>query len=214
MKLVLLGAPGCGKGTHSEWMTRELGIPQISTGDILRDAVATGTELGRKARGYMDAGQLVPDDVILDLMQERLVQPDAATGFILDGFPRTIAQAEGLETILVERQEKLDRVLRIDVAAEELVARLTSRRVCPNCKAVYNLKFRPPKREGICDACGGRLIQRKDDQEETVLDRLKVYESQTSPLIGHYEAMGLLAVIDGNRGFTETREKVREVLGL
>ncbi len=214
MKLVLLGAPGCGKGTHSEWMTRELGIPQISTGDILRDAVAAGTELGQKARGYMDAGQLVPDDVILDLMQERLVQPDAATGFILDGFPRTIAQAEGLETILVARQEKLDRVLRIDVAAEELVERLTSRRVCPNCKAVYNLKFRPPKREGICDACGGRLIQRKDDQEETVLDRLKVYESQTSPLIGHYEAMGLLAVIDGNRGFTETREKVREVLGL
>lgn len=212
MRLVLLGAPGCGKGTHSAWMTEAYGIPQISTGDILRDAVAAGTDLGRQAKQYMDAGGLVPDGLILNLMRERLAAADAANGFILDGFPRTIPQAEGLEQVLTDRGERLDGVVRIDVAREELVRRLTSRRVCPGCKAVYNLSFRPPQQEGICDHCGGRIIQRPDDSEETVLSRLKVYEEQTAPLIEYYQAAGLLATVDGNQGFAEAKQAIASAL--
>ncbi len=214
MRLVLLGAPGCGKGTHSAWITEELGIPQISTGDILRDAVAAGTDLGREAKGYMESGGLVPDDVILGLIRERLGQPDAQKGFILDGFPRTIPQAEGLQTMLSEQGLDLDHVVRIDVSREELVSRLTSRRVCPNCKAVYNMSFRPPKQDGICDACGQPVIQRADDQEETVLSRLKVYEDQTAPLVDHYQTRGVLAVVDGNQGFDETKRGIQKALGV
>jgi len=213
MRLVLLGAPGCGKGTHSAWMVAEYGIPQISTGDILREAVARGTELGTLAKRYMDSGGLVPDEVILGLMRERLVQPDAAKGFILDGFPRTIAQAEGLAGLLTQRGKRLDRVVKIDVPREELVKRLTSRRVCPDCKAVYNLSFRPPRQEGVCDACGGRVVQRADDTETTVLSRLSVYEQQTAPLVSHYQALKLLAVVDGGRGFAEAKAAIQAALG-
>ncbi len=214
MKLVLLGAPGCGKGTHSEWLKQDLGIPQISTGDILRDAVAGETELGGKAKEYMDRGQLVPDELILGMMGERLAEPDTARGFILDGFPRTVPQAEGLDRLLAEHDQQLDRVLRIDVPAEELVRRLTSRRVCPSCKAVYNMQFRPPKEEGLCDSCGGEVIQRADDTEETVRSRLGVFENQTAPLIDYYQAKGLLAAVDGGQGFELVRAQAREVLGL
>ncbi len=213
MRLVLLGAPGCGKGTHSAWMIAEYGILQISTGDILREAVARGTELGLLAKRYMDSGSLVPDDVILGLMRERLGQSDAATGFILDGFPRTIPQAEGLAGLLDQRGTPLDRVVKIDVPREELVSRLTSRRVCPDCKAVYNIHFRPPRREGVCDACGGRVVQRADDTEATVLSRLTVYEQQTAPLVSFYQARGLLAVVDGGRGFEETKAAIKTALG-
>ncbi len=213
MRLVLLGAPGCGKGTHSAWMVAEYGIPQISTGDILRDAVAQGTELGQKAKGHMDAGRLVPDDLILSLIGERLGQDDARGGFILDGFPRTIPQAEGLAKILSERGEKLDRVVKIDVPREELVSRLTSRRVCPQCKAVYNIHFKPPKRDEICDVCGAKVIQRDDDKEETVLNRLSVYEDQTAPLVDHYQGLGLLTVVDGSKGFDETKAGIQAALG-
>jgi adenylate kinase len=195
-------------------MKKDLGIPQISTGDILRDAVAAGTDLGKQAKAFMDAGQLVTDGLILDLMRDRLGQSDAAAGFILDGFPRTVAQAEGLAQILDDQQLKVDRVLMFDVATEELVGRLTSRRVCPDCKAVYNVSFRPPKKEGICDHCGGGIIQREDDREETVRRRLQVYEDQTAPLVDYYRTRGLLAVIDGNRGFEETRAQARETVGL
>jgi adenylate kinase len=214
MRLLLLGAPGCGKGTHSEWLKADLGIPQISTGDILRDSVAGETPLGEQAKGYMDAGQLVPDEIILGMMRERLKQADTQEGFILDGFPRTIAQAEGLDAILDAAGTKLDRVLRIDVASEELVRRLTGRRVCPSCKAVYNISFRPPKQEGICDQCGGAIVQRDDDTEETVLRRLKVYEEQTAPLIEYYQRKGLLGVVDGNGGFDEARDQARRLLAL
>jgi adenylate kinase len=214
MKLVLLGAPGAGKGTHSEWMTRELGIPQISTGDILRDAVAAGTELGQRARGYMDAGQLVPDEVILGLVRARLAADDARRGFILDGFPRTIPQAEGLGAILAESERSLDRVLRFEVPHEELVVRLTSRRVCPNCKAVYNISFRPPQRDEICDVCGAKIVQREDDRRETVLRRLQVYEDQTAPLVDYYRSRELLEDIDGSQGFEAAQAQIRRALGL
>ncbi len=214
MRLVLLGAPGCGKGTHSEWMVKELNIPQISTGDILRDAVRGGTDLGQQAKQFMDSGALVPDELILDMMKERLGGDDAKNGFILDGFPRTVAQAEGLARTLAGEGQKLDRVVRIDVDANELVGRLTSRRVCLNCKAVYNVSFRPPKKDGICDACGNEIIQRPDDSEETVRERLKVYEDQTAPLIDHYGNQSLLATVDGNQGFAEAQTGIRTALGL
>ena len=212
MRLVLVGAPGCGKGTHSAWIVEREGIPQISTGDILRQAVKEGTELGQQAQGFMDRGELVPDDLILGLMGERLAQPDGARGFILDGFPRTIPQAEGLARLLAERQEALDRVIQIDLAADELVRRLTSRRVCPNCKAVYNLDFKPPKRDSICDACGTQVVQRADDTEATVRQRLAVYERQTAPLIDFYAERGLLAVVDGNQGYERTRAQIEALL--
>jgi len=210
--LVLVGAPGCGKGTHSAWIVEREGIPQISTGDILRQAVKEGTKLGQQAQGFMDRGELVPDDLILGLMGERLAQPDGARGFILDGFPRTIPQAEGLARLLAERQEALDRVIQIDLAADELVRRLTSRRVCPNCKAVYNLDFKPPKRDSICDACGTEVVQRADDTEATVRQRLAVYERQTAPLIDFYAERGLLAVVDGNQGYERTRAQIEALL--
>lgn len=213
MRLVLLGAPGCGKGTHSAWMIEQLKIPQISTGDILRDAVAKGTELGKRAKGFMDSGQLVPDDVILGLVRERLGEPDAAGGFILDGFPRTIPQAEGLGAILAGRGAALDRVIRLEVDRAELVRRLTARRVCPGCRAVYNLDFRPPKVAGVCDACGTALVQRDDDREATVVRRLEVYEQQTAPLVEYYRQRGLLVVVDGNRGYASVRAEIERVVG-
>lgn len=213
MRLVLLGAPGCGKGTHSAWMIADYAIPQISTGDILREAVARGTELGVLAKRFMDSGALVPDDVILGLMRERLAEGDAARGFILDGFPRTIAQAEGLAAILAERGQRLDKVVKIDVPREELISRLTSRRVCPGCKAVYNVHFRPPRQEGVCDACGGGIIQRADDTEATVVNRLEVYEQQTAPLVRYYQGLGLLVAVDGAPGFAATQAAIRAGLG-
>jgi adenylate kinase len=212
MRIILLGAPGCGKGTHSAWITEGFGIPQISTGDILRAAVAAGTELGRSAKGFMDTGQLVPDEVILGLIRERLVEADVAAGFILDGFPRTIPQAEGLEGILADGKQPLDRVIKIDVAREELIQRITNRRVCSRCKAVYNVEFRPPKVAGTCDLCGGAVIQRDDDQEETVVRRLAVYERETAPLIEYYENKGLLAVVDGNENYDSTRAGIERIL--
>ena len=212
MRIILLGAPGCGKGTHSAWITEGFGIPQISTGDILRAAVAAGTELGRSAKGFMDAGQLVPDDVIVGLIRERLAEADVAAGFILDGFPRTIPQAEGLEGILADGKQPLDRVIKIDVAREELIQRITSRRVCSRCKAVYNVEFRPPTVAGTCDLCGGAVIQRDDDQEETVIRRLAVYERETAALIEYYENKGLLAVLDGNESYESTRAGIEKIL--
>jgi adenylate kinase len=194
-------------------MTEELGIPQISTGDILRDAVREQSELGRQAKSYMDSGELVPDAVILGLMRARLAQPDAVRGFILDGFPRTIPQAKGLDRILDDAGMKLDKVLQINVARDELIHRLTQRRVCPNCKAVYNLDFKPPKQDLICDVCGAQVVQRQDDREETVTQRLEVYERQTAPLIDYYIARGLLAVIDGNCGYQHTREQIESAVG-
>ena len=213
MRIILLGAPGCGKGTHSAWITERYGIPQISTGDILREAVAQGTELGRDAQRYMDSGQLVPDEVILGLARERLGQPDAAPGFILDGFPRTVPQADGLAEILAGLEQKIDHVIEIALDREELIRRITSRRVCPDCKAVYNVSFKPPKQEGVCDKCGGEIVQRPDDSRETVLQRLEVYEQQTAPLIGYYKERGLLRVVGADGGYETTRAQIEEVFG-
>ncbi len=214
MRIVLLGPPGSGKGTHSAWMQERLGIPQISTGDILRDAVASASELGAKAKGHMDSGGLVPDGLILDLMRERLQRADVRGGFILDGFPRTIPQAEGLDGLLGPLGQALDRVLNFVVARGELIGRLTSRRVCPKCKAVYNISFKPPREAGVCDACGTRLIQRDDDTEATVAQRLEVYERQTAPLIAYYRDRGLLTEIDGNQGYEEARAQAERALGV
>lgn len=198
MRFVLLGAPGCGKGTQSALLQKKYGIPGISTGDILRAAIAAGTPIGEKAKTYVTTGALVPDEVILELVEHRIDQPDAGAGFILDGFPRSIPQAEGLEGFLGQRGWKLDRVLKIDVQKKAILERMTSRRVCPGCGAVFNVLTQPPQKPGICDACGTGLIQRDDDTEETVRKRLNVYESATAPLIDYYDAKGLLSIIHGD----------------
>jgi adenylate kinase len=197
LNLVLLGAPGSGKGTQAERIIARHDLPHISTGDILRDAVAGGTELGAVAKRYMDAGELVPDEVIIGIMRARLGEPDARHGFLLDGFPRTIEQAEALDAILADAGRELSYVLLLDVPEEELVQRLSGRRMCRGCGANYNVIFNPPRQEGVCDVCGGELYQRSDDNEETVRNRLDVYRRQTEPLIGYYERGGVVRRFHG-----------------
>ncbi len=192
MILILLGAPGAGKGTQAKLLQEKLKIPQISTGDMLRAAKQAKTPLGLEAESYMNAGKLVPDEVVIGLIRERLKNPDTAQGFILDGFPRTVAQAEALSQVLGELGRKLDVVLNLEVPEQELVERLTGRRTCPNCGAGYHLKFSPPKHDEICDRCGTALIQREDDREDTIRHRLKVYNDQTAPLVKYYEKTGQL----------------------
>lgn len=198
MRLVLLGAPGAGKGTQAKMLIDKHGIPQISTGDILRKAVADGTPLGIKAKSFMDSGGLVPDEVVIGLIKERLQQADCKKGFILDGFPRTIVQAEKLDSILKELNMPLDSALSIDVPKEDLMKRLTGRRTCKACQQMYNIYFSPSKKEGICDKCGGELFQRDDDKEETIRKRLDVYEEKTAPLIDYYNKRGILRSISGS----------------
>jgi len=192
MHLILLGAPGAGKGTVAKALLKNVEAAHISTGDILRAAVKNGTELGKKAKEYMDAGGLVPDELILDMMKERLAEDDAMKGFILDGFPRTIPQAEGLDKILAELGIVLTGVINIEVPDQVVIDRILSRRTCSECGAIYNVKFMPPKVEGICDKCGGKLIVRDDETEEVVRHRLDVYANDTAPLIGYYEGKGQL----------------------
>ncbi len=207
MKLILLGAPGAGKGTQAKWISREYGIPHISTGDILRKNVSDGTELGKIAKKYMDEGKLVPDELIIDMMKERLSEEDCKNGFILDGFPRTVDQAQALEKIV-----DVDAVLNIYVPFEKLIERIAGRRSCPKCGAVYHIKYNPPKKEGICGACGTALIQRDDDKEETVKKRLKTYEEQTAPLIEYYEQKGRLITVEGQEKVEDTTALVRDAL--
>lgn len=195
MMLILLGAPGAGKGTQAEQICQRLHIPAISTGNILREALKSGTELGLKAKSFMDAGNLVPDDVVIDMLKERISEPDCKDGFILDGFPRTIPQAEALDAMGVS----IDRVIDIEVPDEKIVTRMSGRRVCEKCGASYHLVYNPPKVEGVCDKCAGALVQRKDDNAETVRDRLTVYHNQTEPLKSHYAAQGKLFQVDGDR---------------
>ena len=183
MKLILLGAPGAGKGTQAELICERLSIPTISTGNMIREAMKNGTEMGAKAKAFVDAGNLVPDEVVIGIIKERLANDDCANGFILDGFPRTIPQAEALDNMGIE----IDTVLSIEVADEKIVKRMSGRRVCEKCGASYHLEYKKSKVDGICDACGGNLVCRKDDAPETVLDRLKVYHEQTEPLKGYYE---------------------------
>lgn len=207
MRLIMLGPPGAGKGTQAKLLQDRFHIPQVSTGDILREAVKEGTKLGLQAKKYMDAGELVPDEVILGLIKERLGKEDCADGFILDGFPRTIAQAEALESLT-----QIDAVISIEVDPEELVRRLSSRRLCVSCGRDYNLISSPPKVEGKCDVCGGNLYQRDDDKEETIYNRFRVYESQTKPLKDYYAAKGLLKQIDGGRGVEEIFQVILDSL--
>ena len=197
MNLILLGPPGAGKGTQAQRTVDRYHIPQISTGDILRTAVKEGTPLGKKAKAFMDQGQLVPDEVVIGIIDERLRASDCNSGFILDGFPRTIAQAEALQPILTKIGKSIDHVINIEVDNEELIRRLTGRRTCKNCGSMFHLLFHPPKQEGICDRCGGGLYQREDDKEETIRTRLKEYQKQTAPLIEYYQLKGLLRSIEG-----------------
>ena len=200
MRIVLLGPPGSGKGTQASALARRRGIAHIASGDILRANVKAGTELGRRAAPYMERGELVPDELILDMMAKRLAEPDAAEGYALDGFPRTVAQAEALDGRLSEMQQRLQAVVYLEVPEKELLRRLSGRRICPNCHAIYQLATMAPKREGICDACGARLIQRKDEQPEVVHNRLQVYARETEPLLAYYRRTGLLHEVDGTIG--------------
>ena len=212
MNIVFLGPPGAGKGTQAKILIERYGIPQISTGDMLREHRAKGTELGKKAQEYMDKGQLVPDEIILGMVKERLSQPDCQKGFILDGFPRTVAQAEALDKLLSEMGKKLDFALALIVLDDLLVERLTGRRTCKNCGMMYHIKYKPPKVEGKCDVCGGELYQRPDDNEETVRNRLKVYHEQTAPLIEYYKNKGILREIDGSKSIEEITQQIISIL--
>lgn len=212
MNIIMLGPPGAGKGTQAQMLAEKYGIPQISTGDILRAAVAEGTELGKKAKEYMDKGQLVPDEVVIGIVKERLSKPDCEKGFILDGFPRTVAQAEALDGILKEMGKKIDYVINIVVPDEEILKRLTGRRTCKVCGAMYHIIYNPPKVEGKCDKCGGDLYQRDDDKEETIKNRLSVYHSQTAPLIDYYRKKGVLIDIDGTKDIKTIFQDICAVL--
>jgi adenylate kinase len=209
LRLIFLGPPGAGKGTQARELAREWGVPQIATGEMLREAVAAGTPLGREAKRIMETGALVPDDVMIGLIAERLRQSDAAGGFILDGFPRTIAQAEALERLLKDLDQKLDAVVFFEVAEPELVRRLTGRRLCRQCQTAFHTVSAPPRQEGVCDRCGGPLYQREDDSEATVRHRLGVYDRQTSPLLDYYRRRGLLASIQGEGAIGTIRDAIR-----
>jgi len=212
MNIIMLGPPGAGKGTQAQRIVEKYGIPQISTGDMLRAAVAEGTELGKKAKEYMDKGQLVPDEVVIGIVKERLSKPDCERGFILDGFPRTVAQAEALDRILEEMGKRIDFVINIVVPDDEILKRLTGRRTCRKCGAMYHIIYNPPKKEGICDKCGGELYQREDDREETIKKRLEVYHSQTAPLVDYYKKKGVLVDIDGTKDINSIFEDICRVL--
>ncbi len=198
MRIVLLGAPGSGKGTQGKKLAEKYGIPQISTGDLLRAAVAANTPLGQRAKAAMEAGQLVSDEIVMGLIRERLGEPDTEPGFILDGFPRNLTQAEALDRMLEELDKPLQVALHIDVDFDTLMQRLTGRRTCESCGQMYNIYTSPPKIDGVCDQCGGRLIQRADDNEETIRKRLEVYRSQTMPLIAYYREQGKLRTVKGD----------------
>ncbi len=212
MKLVLLGPPGAGKGTQAKKLIDRLGVPQISTGDLLRAAVAAKSELGIKAKAKMEAGELVPDEIVIGMVEERLKQDDCQPGFILDGFPRAVGQAETLEKLLKAKSSGLDHVVSIEVAEEELVRRLTGRRSCPKCGAMFHVMFNAPQKEGVCDSCGGELITRADDNEETIRNRISVYREQTEPLKEFYGGRGLLRAIDGIGKPDEIGSKIAEAV--
>ena len=208
MKLILLGAPGAGKGTQAEVISAKYGIPQISTGNILREAVKNGTECGLKAKSFMESGALVPDEVVIGILKDRIAEDDCKNGFILDGFPRTVPQAEALENMGVA----IDKVLSIDVEDAAIQARISGRRVCEKCGASYHIQYNPTKEEGKCDKCGGNAVQRKDDAPETVIERLKTYHEQTAPLADFYAERGKLVRVQGQDGVDETSKLVFEAL--
>lgn len=212
MRLILLGAPGAGKGTQAVNLSKELCIPHISTGDIFRANIREGTALGLKAKSYIDAGDLVPDELTVSIVKDRLTKDDCRNGFLLDGFPRTIPQAESLDEALESLNTRLDAVINLDVTDSVIVERMAGRRVCRNCSQSFHIVSNPPKQEGICDACGGSLIIRDDDKAETVLERLKTYNEKTKPLTDYYENKGLLLNFDGTKDILETTNAILEKL--
>ena len=212
MRLIFMGPPGVGKGTQAQILAKERGLKQISTGDLLRQAVKDGTELGKLAQSYMNKGELVPDDVVLGLIEESIKSPECANGFILDGFPRNVAQAEALDELLQKNNLPIDAVIALVIDPEIVVKRLSSRRTCRNCNEVYNLISKPPKVEGVCDICGGELYQRSDDKESTIRNRLEVYERTTAPVLDYYEKTGLVKKIDGDGNIEEIAERIRKAL--
>ena len=213
LRTILLGPPGAGKGTQAAKIVEKYGIPHISTGDIFRENIKKGTELGKKAQEYMNRGELVPDDLVIEIATTRLLEDDCKNGFLLDGFPRTVYQAEKLDEFLDSHDSKIDNVIDIAVGKDELIERLTGRRVCKACGASFHIVNIPPKQEGICDYCGGELIQRADDNLETVTNRIDVYEAQTMPLIDYYEKAGNLAHIDGSTGLENVFADIVSALG-
>ncbi len=214
MKLVLMGAPGAGKGTQAQMLKEELKVPHISTGEIFRDNIKKGTELGKKAKEFMDRGDLVPDNVTIGLVENRIKEDDCSAGFILDGFPRTVKQAENLDRILEKSGDRIDCVLNIEIPDEKIVKRLSGRRVCKHCGKTYHMSYSPPEKDGLCDLCDDGLIQRKDDRVETIRERLNNYHRQTKPLIGYYREMGILKEVDGQGSIEGTFESLKKMLGV
>lgn len=214
MKIIMLGAPGAGKGTQAKKIAELCKIPHISTGDIFRANIKEGTELGKKAKSYMDAGELVPDELVCDLVVDRIQQDDCTNGYILDGFPRTIPQAEALTNALNAIEQKLAHALNFDVPDENIIKRMAGRRSCVGCGATYHVEFNPPKVEGVCDVCGEELILRDDDKPETVTNRLNVYHKETQPLIDYYEKQGLVSTIDGTQSMDKVFDDIRKILGV
>ena len=212
MNLIMLGPPGAGKGTQAAMLAERLGIPHVASGDLFREALQAETELGLMAKSYMDRGELVPDEVTIAMIRERLLKPDCGKGIILDGFPRTIEQAEALKELLAEQGKMIDAALFIDASEDELVRRLSSRWTCRNCQAIYNLISNPPKEEGKCDVCGGELWQRSDDAPQTVRNRIRIYWEQTSPLTNYYRDEGLLITIESEGGIERVQQKILEAL--
>ena len=212
VRMVLLGPPGSGKGTQASAMQRRWGLVHLASGDLLRANVKENTELGREAKPYMDAGELVPDELILDMMEDRLSQPEAQAGFVLDGFPRTLAQAEALDERLRRKGQRLATVVYLRVSEEEILRRLSGRLTCPQCNAIYQVDTMPPKQMGICDKCGSALVQRADEQPEVVRNRLRVYEEQTAPLAEYYRSRGLLHEVDGAIGVDRVLAEISRIL--
>lgn len=213
MKLILLGPPGAGKGTQAKMLVDRFGVPQISTGDILRAAVKDGSPMGVKAKSFMDSGALVPDEVVVGIVEERLVKSDCGNGFILDGFPRTLPQADALTKTLAVLGKDIDSVISLEVDIEALVVRLAGRRTCSACGAGYHLQYEPPSKPGVCDSCGGELIQREDDCEDTIRNRMSVYDEQTSPLVEYYRKAGSLSCVDGMLPIDAVGKAILTVLG-
>jgi adenylate kinase len=213
VRLVLFGPPGSGKGTQASAVKEVLGVPHISTGDMLREAIAAGTPVGLKAKTIVESGSLVPDEMVGEIVAARLARGDARKGFLLDGYPRTLRQAEVLEVVLTARREALDAVVKLNLEDDEVVRRLSGRRTCPSCGASFHVAFTPPRKEGVCDGCGSALTQREDDREETIRKRIGVYRQQTAPLAAHYAAKGLLKDVDGTGKPEEVRARILAALG-